>query len=68
MLHRSVVDTLSDREDKPALFPLFLKLDGKRCLVVGGGLIGLEKVESLLRCGAYLRVVAPHAVAPISGS
>jgi siroheme synthase-like protein len=56
---------LSDREPRPALFPLFLKLEGKRCLVVGAGLIGLEKVESLLRCGAYLRVVAPHAVAGI---
>ncbi len=47
---------------EPALFPLFLKLAGKRCLVVGAGPIGLEKVESLLRCGAAIRVVAPHAV------
>jgi siroheme synthase-like protein len=45
-----------------SLFPLFLKLEGKRCLVVGAGLIGLEKVESLLRCGASIRVVAPQAV------
>jgi precorrin-2 dehydrogenase/sirohydrochlorin ferrochelatase len=29
---------------------------------VGAGPIGLEKVESLLRCGALIRVVAPHAV------
>jgi siroheme synthase-like protein len=60
-----VEDTLSEPEHRPALFPLFLKLEGKRCLVVGAGLIGLEKVESLLRCGACLRVVAPHAVAGI---
>lgn len=45
-----------------ALFPLFLKLAGKRCLVVGAGPIGLEKVESLLRCGAVIRVIAPDAV------
>jgi siroheme synthase-like protein len=44
---------------------LFLKLEGKRCLVVGAGLVGLEKVESLLRCGAAIRVVAPHAVARV---
>lgn len=44
------------------LFPLFLKLEGKRCLVVGAGLIGLEKVDSLLRCGASIRVIAPEAV------
>jgi siroheme synthase-like protein len=42
---------------------LFLKLEGKRCLVVGAGLIGLEKVESLLRCGASILVIAPQAVA-----
>lgn len=30
--------------------------------MVGAGLIGLEKVESLLRCGASIRVVAPNAV------
>jgi siroheme synthase-like protein len=48
-----------------SLFPLFLKLGGKRCLVVGAGLIGLEKVESLLRCGASVRVVAPQAVARV---
>ena len=29
---------------------------------MGAGLIGLEKVESLLRCGASIRVVAPQAV------
>ena len=51
--------------ESAALFPLFLKLEGKRCLVVGAGLIGLEKVESLLRCGALIRVVAPHAVARV---
>jgi siroheme synthase-like protein len=33
--------------------------------VVGAGLIGLEKVESLLRCGASIRVVAPQAVARV---
>src|SRR6202789_3939246 len=51
--------------ERASLFPLFLKLEGKRCLVVGAGLIGLEKVESLLRCGAAIRVVAPHAVARV---
>ena len=44
---------------------MFLKLEGKRCLVVGAGPIGLEKVESLLRCGPTIRVVAPEAVVPI---
>ena len=33
--------------------------------MVGAGLIGLEKVESLLRCGASIRVAPPHAVARV---
>jgi siroheme synthase-like protein len=56
---------LSDSGQNPSLFPLFLKLEGKRCLVVGAGPIGLEKVESLLRCGPSIRVIAPHAVTRI---
>ena len=38
-----------------------LKLDGRRCLVVGGGDVGLEKVEGLLACGADVTLVAPVA-------
>ncbi len=33
--------------------------------MVGAGLVGLEKVESLMRCGASVRVIAPHAVARV---
>jgi siroheme synthase-like protein len=36
-----------------------LKLRGRRCLVVGGGDIGLEKVEGLLACDGDVTVVAP---------
>ena len=39
-----------------------LKLTGRRCLVVGGGEIGLEKVEGLLACDAQVVLVAPEAV------
>jgi precorrin-2 dehydrogenase / sirohydrochlorin ferrochelatase len=38
-----------------------LKLTGRRCLVVGGGDIGLEKVEGLLACDADVTLVAPEA-------
>ena len=40
-----------------------LKLTGRRCLVVGGGEIGLEKVEGLLACDGAVTVIAP-AVEP----
>jgi len=42
-----------------------LKLTGRRCLVVGGGDIGLEKVEGLLACDAKVVLVAPEAIAPL---
>jgi len=38
-----------------------LRLSGRSCLVVGGGEIGLEKVEGLLACGADVTLVAPAA-------
>src|SRR5271155_1286657 len=38
-----------------------LKLTGRRCVVVGGGAIGLEKVEGLLACDGEVTLIAPHA-------
>ena len=38
-----------------------LRLTGRRCLVVGGGDVGLEKVEGLLACDATVTLVAPDA-------
>src|ERR1700689_2280892 len=38
-----------------------LRLKGRRCLVVGGGDVGLEKVEGLLTCDADVTLVAPEA-------
>jgi siroheme synthase-like protein len=37
-----------------------LKLKGRRCLVVGGGEVGLEKVEGLLACDGDVVLVAPE--------
>jgi precorrin-2 dehydrogenase / sirohydrochlorin ferrochelatase len=41
-----------------ALFPMFMKLAGKRCLVVGAGKIGEPKISSLLDTGASVHVIA----------
>ena len=38
-----------------------LRLTGRRCVVVGGGEVGLEKVEGLLACDADVTLVAPEA-------
>ncbi len=39
-----------------------LRLSGRRCVVVGGGEIGLEKVEGLLACDGEVTLIAPDAV------
>ncbi|HUA75483.1 MAG TPA: bifunctional precorrin-2 dehydrogenase/sirohydrochlorin ferrochelatase [Solirubrobacteraceae bacterium] len=44
-----------------------LKLSGRRCLVVGGGEIGLEKVEGLLACDGEVTLIAPDAVPELQG-
>ena len=38
-----------------------LKLTDRRCVVVGGGDVGLEKVEGLLACDAQVVLIAPDA-------
>jgi uroporphyrin-III C-methyltransferase/precorrin-2 dehydrogenase/sirohydrochlorin ferrochelatase len=47
------------------LFPLFLKLAGRQCLVVGGGTVAEGKIQSLVRCGASVHVIAPEATSDI---
>jgi uroporphyrin-III C-methyltransferase/precorrin-2 dehydrogenase/sirohydrochlorin ferrochelatase len=44
-----------------SLLPIFLKLDGRLCLLVGAGNVALDKIGSLLKTGLRLRVVAPEA-------
>ncbi|MGA2076055.1 MAG: bifunctional precorrin-2 dehydrogenase/sirohydrochlorin ferrochelatase [Terriglobia bacterium] len=44
-----------------SLFPIFLKLINRPCLVVGAGQVGESKVEGLLAAGAAVKVVAPEA-------
>src|SRR5438067_5040324 len=38
-----------------------LRLTGRRCVVIGGGDVGLEKVEGLLACDGDVTLVAPEA-------
>ena len=48
------------------LFPIFLKLAGRRCLVAGAGNVAAEKISSLLHAGAQITVVAPTALPAIA--
>jgi precorrin-2 dehydrogenase/sirohydrochlorin ferrochelatase len=42
-------------------YPVFLDVNNRRCLVVGGGSVATRKVKSLVECGARVTVVAPSA-------
>ena len=53
--------------EKYILFPVFLKLGGRRCLVVGAGKTAEEKIPNLLASGALVTVVAPSATPKIQG-
>jgi precorrin-2 dehydrogenase / sirohydrochlorin ferrochelatase len=44
-----------------SLFPMFVKLDGRRCLVVGAGKVGEPKIGGLIETGARVHVVALEA-------
>jgi precorrin-2 dehydrogenase/sirohydrochlorin ferrochelatase len=48
-------------------FPINLNLEGRSCLVVGAGRIGLRKTEQLLAAGAIVTVVAPEVVSDFAG-
>jgi precorrin-2 dehydrogenase/sirohydrochlorin ferrochelatase len=44
-----------------SLFPMFMKLTGRQCLVVGAGKVGEPKIGGLIDTGAQIRVVAIEA-------
>jgi precorrin-2 dehydrogenase/sirohydrochlorin ferrochelatase len=45
-----------------SLFPIFLKLTARPCVVIGAGNIAESKIESLLQAEARVRVIAPEAL------
>src|SRR5215203_489638 len=47
------------------LFPIFVKLDGRRVLLVGAGPMGESKIQGLLAAGAGVTVVSPDATVGI---
>jgi precorrin-2 dehydrogenase / sirohydrochlorin ferrochelatase len=55
------VTTAPKKAPAPSLFPIFLKLERQRCLVVGAGDVAEAKIAGLLEAAAKVRVVAPEA-------
>jgi precorrin-2 dehydrogenase/sirohydrochlorin ferrochelatase len=50
-----------------SLFPMFVKLEGKRCLVVGAGRVGEPKIGGLIDTGACVHVIALEASDAVKG-
>lgn len=48
-------------------YPIFLDLEGKRVLVVGGGKVALRKARGLLDAGARVVAVAPRFASEFDG-
>jgi siroheme synthase-like protein len=57
---------MSDEQKKALIDTTFyiacINLIGRPCVVVGGGPVGLEKIEGLLACDAEVALIAPEAV------
>lgn len=43
-------------------YPVFLNVDKKNCLVVGGGSVAYRKIVQLIKCGAHVKVVTPQTI------
>ena len=50
----------------PRYYPIFLNIRGKRCVVVGGGLVALRKVKALLEHEANVEVISPELCPELS--
>ena len=44
----------------PRYYPVFIDVNQRRCIIIGGGNIGQEKVEKLLECDAEVFVISPE--------
>jgi len=46
-------------------YPVFLNLNGKKAVVVGGGKVAERKVRTLLKAGASVKVISPKITKPL---
>jgi siroheme synthase-like protein len=51
----------------PAYYPVFMNVNGRKCVVVGGGQVALRKAQGLLECGADVAVISPDLCPGLSG-
>lgn len=49
-----------------SLYPIYVDLKGKTCVVAGGGKVAERKISTLLKCGCKIVVIAPSITDKIS--
>lgn len=49
------------------MYPVFLDISSKLCVVIGGGRVACRKVAGLLAAGARVRVISPEVVPELAG-
>lgn len=49
---------MKNGDELSGYYPILLNINGKKCVVIGGGQVALRKVKSLLRHGASIRVIS----------
>jgi siroheme synthase-like protein len=60
VISKAIVHFIKRGKKKPrAYYPIFLNVNVKKCVVVGGGKVALRKVKMLLECGAKVTVISP---------
>lgn len=47
-------------ETMKKLYPIFLNINTKRCVIVGGGRVAERRTKSLLECGAIVKIISPE--------
>ncbi|MCF7848071.1 MAG: bifunctional precorrin-2 dehydrogenase/sirohydrochlorin ferrochelatase, partial [Kiritimatiellales bacterium] len=58
---------MTNEQLKQKGFPINLLIEGKPCLVVGGGKVALRKIEHLIASGAEVAVVSPEVCDEVGG-
>lgn len=43
-------------------YPVFLNLQGKKCVIFGGGRVAFRKIKELINCNAQILVVSPNII------
>src|SRR3954465_11325377 len=65
--HNGPVDTHPDEHGDPPIYPVGLRLAGRKVLVVGGGNVAQRRVPTLIAAGADVHLVSPEVTPAIEG-